>query len=187
MKEIIINTDYPNYEYSDYDSWINSIRQYGLLGFMNNLIRDLDCTRLLKNGQRIIYTNAYNYNRLVYQYIRCLFYITNPIIYNKYLDILLTTHNNNLEFEEYYKEPMKIDKTKKKPKVKNEFVRAISHDMFTGEIKYLYSNLKTGEEIISNDPNLLEELNKPKRKKKDKVEDLSNWKIPTGVVFKFKK
>ena len=60
MKEIIINTDYPNYEYSDYDSWINSIRQYGLLGFMNNLIRDLDCTRLLKNGQRIIYTSAYN-------------------------------------------------------------------------------------------------------------------------------
>ena len=54
--------------------------------------------------------------------------------------------------------------------------------MFTGEVKYIYNNPKTGEEIISSDGNLLDELNAKKTKvkkashKKTKVEklDMSN-------------
>ena len=58
--------------------------------------------------------------------------------------------------------------------------------MFTDKTNYIYSNLKTGDEIISDNPDLLEELNKPKeKKKKDKTPKIIN--LPEGFTFKFKK
>ena len=56
--------------------------------------------------------------------------------------------------------------------------------MFTGKTNYIYSNLKTGEEIISDNPNLLEELNKSKEKKNKVTKVLS---LPIGFSFKLNK
>ena len=50
-------------------------------------------------------------------------------------------------------------KVKAKP---NKFVRQVTKDMFTGQIIYVYTNLKTGETIKSTDGNKLDELNAKK-------------------------
>ena len=64
------------------------------------------------------------------------------------------------------KKPTNSKKQKDKP---NKWTKAITNDIFTGEERYIYENLKTGEIITSGNPNLLETLNAKKEKKVKEV------------------
>ena len=103
-------------------------------------------------------------------------------------------HNsNNRICEDYVQKTKEFEKSKgkqkkpKKTKVKDEFVKSISTDLFDGTPKYIYSNLKTGQEIISDNPDLLEELNKPKEKKRNVRVSPKVVSLPSGFTFKFNK
>ena len=58
-------------------------------------------------------------------------------------------------------------------------------DIFTGKETYIYENLRTLEKINSNNPNLLEELDAPKKKKVKKKKEVG---VPiSSMTFSFKK
>lgn len=181
----LINTNYPNYEYYEIETFFNLLNNKNINDILDELLRDLDCTKLLKDGRQIQKTSDNRYKRTFYLFIRCMFRLDNPFVYNHYYDELLKVHKNNMEFEEVYKEPVKNNKSQtktKKKKVENKFFRSVTHDMFTNEVKYIYWNPKTNEEIISTNGDLLEELNNNIKKKKPKT---SNIVVPKGIVYKF--
>lgn len=95
-----------------------------------------------------------------------MFRITNFITYNQYLDKLIAQDKANKDFESNYTLPVKKEAQKKNTRVSNKYIRTITYDMFTNEEQYLYENFKTGDSFISKNPNLLDELNKPKTKDK---------------------
>lgn len=185
MLESKINTNYPNYDsliyYTSYEYDIN--KDY--IEVLDELLKDLDCTKLYK-GKQIISTNSIAYKDKIDRFIRISFRIPikEYIIYNNYINKLLNVHNNNIEFEEELnKEIINIpNKTKRKKKVANQYVRMETHNLFTGELEYDYTNFATGHTIYSKNPNLLEELNAPKKKNKPK-------KLPKEhfgkIIFKF--
>ena len=138
---MIINNNYPNQDEMEYDTWIRSVEHWGILKYMHYILDDLDCTVIVYRGMRKIHTKDCLYSKLINRYNKCLTRIKNPIKYNYMVDLLEKRHKDNLEFEEFEDKP-----------------------------KYVYSNLKTGECIVSDNPNLLEELNtKKKKEKKQKV------------------
>ena len=51
MKEIIIDTNYPNYEYMDYNTFIGLIANKNIYDALDEIIRNIDCTKRTK--QRI--------------------------------------------------------------------------------------------------------------------------------------
>ena len=58
-------------------------------------------------------------------------------------------------------------------------------DIFTGKETYIYENLRTLEKINVDNPNLLEELNAPKKKKVKKKKEVG---VPiSSMTFSFKK
>jgi predicted CopG family antitoxin len=135
--------------------------------------------------------NDYEYQLLLNNAIRFLDKLTNCLLYNSLFHNLIHIHKTNIQVCEEYSTRLKeteVHKTNRKgnrkPKVKDEYLRSVSTDLFTGQPKYIYSNLKTGDEIISDNPDLLEELNKPKEKKKKATKVLS---LPIGFSFKLNK
>ena len=193
MKDIIINTTYPPYGYLDTELYFNLLKKHNnnYVACLDELLNELDCTRLNKKGQQLISTEHYSYENTIYLYIRILLRIKNEITYNAYYDILLKRHNANLEFESEYKTPV-ISKTKKaktdkpkKIKVENKFIRKVTIDLFTDKEVYIYFNPKTGEEIESDNPNLLDELNE-RLKRKSKVKS-NNYIKPEHLHFNFNK
>lgn len=186
MKEIIINTNYPNYEYMDYTLFISFISNRNIEDCLIELIRNIDCTKRTKEGKRYMIVNCYAYNKFIYWYIRCLLRLTDYIKYNYYYNLLYAIHNFNLEFESLFveKEEKKVKTTRKKKekvKVENKFIKKVTLNIFTGEEMYIYFNPKTGEEIESDNPNLLDELNAPKKKIK------YNYIKPEHLHFNFNK
>ena len=150
-----------------------------------------NCDRYNKYGQQLISINDYEYQLLLNNAIRFLDKLNDCLYYNVLFRNLVNIHETNIQVCKEYSarlEETKIHKTNrksnKKPKVKDEYLRSVSTDLFTGQPKYIYSNLKTGDEIISDNPDLLEELNKPKEKKKKAVKVLS---LPIGFSFKINK
>lgn len=186
MKEIVIDTNYPNYEYMDYNIFIGLIANKNIYDALDEIIRNIDCTKRTKQGKRYIFTDCYAYDKFIYWYIRCLLRITDYVKYNYYYNLLYTVHNFNLEFESLFaeKEEKKIKTPrvkKEKVKVENKFIKKITHNLFTGEEIYIYFNPKTGEEIESDNPDLLDELNAPKKKIK------YNYIKPEHLHFNFNK
>ena len=60
--------------------------------------------------------------------------------------------------------------------------------MFTNEEKYIYYNKVTGEEIESTNPNMLDELNAPKKKERKKSINIKQVGVPmSAMTFSFKK
>ena len=189
MKEIVIDTNYPNYSYNETEKYFYILNKFNTIeGSINYILSDLDCTRLTKDGKRICTTNSFMYDNYVYLYIRFLLRIKDYALYNKYYELLLSIHNNNLKFEETFIEKPVVKNNKKtktkKQKVDNKFIRKITYDLFTNEPHYIYFNPKTSEEINSDNPDLLEELNN-KKKNVRKVSKMVS--VPTGIIFNFNK
>ena len=155
---MIINNNYPNQDEIEYDVWVRSVEAWGIIKYMYFILDD---------------------SKLVNRYNKCLTRINDPVKYNHMADLLEKRHKDNLEFEENNPEIVEeIPKSKKaankqkekKKTPKNIWVKDESKDLFEDKPKYVYSNLKTGECIISDNPNLLDELNaKPKKEKKQKT------------------
>lgn len=173
MDEIKIDTSYPNYDAIQYYNF-EYLLQTPVKEVLDGLLKELDSTIMCKNMQ-VLPPSSWHYSDIVNKFIRILFRI--PLydykMYNEYVNLLYARHKENIEFEETLIELRKIpekstNKTTKKKRIPNKFVRTETHNLFTGELMYDYTNFATGENIISDNPNLLEELNAPKKKNKAK-------------------
>lgn len=175
MLNIKIDTNYSNYDAMKYYSY-EAILQTPVKKLLDSLLSDLDATKLYK-GNQVTPTNSWRYEETVERFIRTLFRIPlyDFVLYNNYVKLLLDRHNENLEFEANYQKPQpevkKKTKGSTKKKVPNLYIRTETHNLFTGELEYDYTNFATGDSFISPDPNLLEQLNAPKKKKKEPRKD----------------
>ena len=189
-EDIIYNHNLFNYSYLEWNRYCYELDKYGD-NYIYEIFKELNCDRYNKYGQQLISINDYEYQLLLNNAIRVLDKLNDCISYNFLFFSLVSIHENNIRICEKYSTRHKETevhktnrKSNKKPKVKDEYLRSVSTDLFTGEPKYIYSNLKTGDEIISDNPDLLEELNKPKEKKKKATKVLS---LPIGFSFKLNK
>lgn len=170
--------------YYDYATFINdlAILYIGdIYKELNSILTDLDCTRVFKSGRpMMIQYSQYKIN--IIKFIKLLNKIPGYSIYNEYIDKLINRHIENILFEFnnpiIKKKPTKSKKEKDKP---NKWIKAETNDLFTGEKRYIYENLKTGEIITSGNPDLLDELNAPKKKQKKEKEPISL----KGIIFNF--
>ena len=189
-EDIIYNHILFNYTYLEWNRYCYELDKYGD-NYINEIFKELNCDKYNKYGQQLISVDTYEYQLLLNNAIRFLDKLNDCLYYNVLFCNLVNIHETNIQVCKEYSarlEETKIHKTNrksnKKPKVKDEYLRSVSTDLFTGQPKYIYSNLKTGDEIISDNPDLLEELNKPKEKKKKAVKVLS---LPIGFSFKINK
>ena len=189
-EDIIYNHILFNYTYLEWNRYCYELDKYGD-NYIYEIFKELNCDRYNKYGQQLVSVDTYEYQLLLNNAIRFLDKLNDCLYYNVLFRNLVNIHETNIQVCKEYSarlEETKIHKTNrksnKKPKVKDEYLRSVSTDLFTGQPKYIYSNLKTGDEIISDNPDLLEELNKPKEKKKKAVKVLS---LPIGFSFKLNK
>ena len=189
-EDIIYNHILFNYTYLEWNRYCYELDKYGD-NYIYEIFKELNCDRYNKYGQQLISINDYEYQLLLNNAIRVLDKLNDYLSYNNLFCNLILIHKNNVQICEEHSARLKETevhktnrKSNKKPKVKDEYLRSVSTDLFTGQPKYIYSNLKTGDEIISDNPDLLEELNKPKEKKKKAVKVLS---LPIGFSFKINK
>ena len=156
--------------------------QAELIDIINETFKDLDCSRLVDNIPLIIINSQRYKNALsdIYYYINKL---ENNLVHNDFITKIIDFHKNNIIIEATRYNNLKKPETKKsKSKGKpNKFVRQITKDMFTGEVIYVYTNLKTGETIKSTDGNKLDELNAKKKVTREK-----SVGVPmSAMTFKF--
>lgn len=173
-----------NLDYKTITNTINFKNDNDIINQLNYLLKCIDCTIIYDCGPNCI-IDSYSYNEYISLYWYYIKYLKNQILYNQYLDKLIKRHIDNIIFTVCTDKP-KIKKKEpiKKKKVKNEFIRQETRDIFTGEISYQYVNLKTNEIINSKDENLLEELNSKNKKKSKKESKI----VPMfGITFNFNK
>ena len=182
-----LNFIYPDIDYGYYKNIKEYHNDEDLCGILDNMVFDLDCTREISCG-RILMTHYPMYQTKLNNYYFYLVKLQNQILYNKYLDKVINRHIDNLIFEYY--NPIKQITTKANVKAKkkniksNKFIKQITNDLYTGEEIYIYENLKTGEIIESKNPNLLDELNAPKKKERPKK--VKTIGVPIGsMTFSF--
>ena len=154
---------------------------------LDNILKELDCTKEYSCG-RIMMTTISNYKTAISNYYYYLLKLNNQFLYNTYIDYLIDRHIKNILFEyEHPYCPIRIVKKKRNSKkriVKNKFIKQESIDMFTGNKKYFYTNIKTGEQFESSNPNLVDEL---KRNKKERKTSKSSTVPISAMTFNFKK
>ena len=175
--------------YMDYNKWqidLYLLNTKDLYDILNDFLKDLDCTRLYKSGRPMMTTYS-QYKIIIAEFLKVLNKIPGYSIYNEYIDKLINRHEENIAFE--FNNPIvkkKPNNSKKQRERPNKWIKAITNDIFTGEERYVYENLKTGEIITSGNPNLLDELNSPK--KKEKKQKITQPKIISteGIIFNFK-
>lgn len=173
--------------YVDYGYWSSSINcknDSDIENKLNSLLKDLNCKRIYDYGRPMMTTYPI-YLNLLSDYVYYLLKFNNQILYNKYHILLENIHYDNIQFE--IDNPIKKEsKSNKRIKsISNKFTKRQSKDLFTGEVIYFYENLKTGECIKSINPDLLEELNAPKKKKIKKEKYCG---VPmSAMTFSFKK
>lgn len=156
-----------------------------LYDILNDFLNDLDCTREYKCGRPMMTTYS-QYKIIIAEFFKILYKIPGYSIYNEYVDKLINRHVENILFEFNNPMPKKKTTNSKKQKSKpNKWIKAETNDLFTGEKRYIYENLKTGEIITSGNPNLLEELN-TKKQKKGKIQQPKIISTE-GLIFNFKK
>lgn len=142
-----------------------------LCKILDNILTKIDCTKETNYG-RVCTTDCFMYNDSLSEYYFYLLKIKNQLIYNEYVDKVIKRHIDNIIYEYNIPANTAVVKSKpvktKKKSIPNKFVKRVSIDIFTGEEIYYYTNLKTNEEVRSTNPNLLDELNAPKKKIKKK-------------------
>lgn len=180
------NEDYLVFEESviDYCNWRNikdTKTDNDICEILNLLLIYLDCSRML-SGMPINRTTNIRYKDELGEYWYYLLKFDNQLLYNEYFDKLINLHAKNIivEHSRIKEDKPKVTKTKK-VKVENKYFKYTTKDMFTNEEVFVYRNPKTGDEITSTNPDLLDELNKPKEKVRKRAVDIS------FMTFSFKK
>ena len=168
-EDLIIDIDSPRYDYADFINNLALLYIGDIYKELNSILADLDCTRVFKSGRpMMIEYSQYKIN--IAKFLKLLYKIPGYSIYNEYIDKLINRHIENILFEFnnpiIKKKPTNSKKQKAKP---NKWIKAVTNDIFTGEERYIYENLKTGEIITSGNPDLLETLNTKKEKKTKEV------------------
>ncbi len=181
----VLEVNYPNVDYVYYMLTKNYNNDIDIIKILNSILKELDCTKEYDGGFRFM-TTTIMYKMVLSDYCYYIVKLNNQFIYNEYIDKIIKRHIDNIVYE--HKHPIikdvvekKNTKTKKKI-IPNKFFRSSEVDMFTGKVKYIYNNPKTGEEIISDKDNLLNELNK----KKTKVKKVKDTKVNiNNITFNF--
>lgn len=187
-EDLVIDIDSPHYDYADFINNLTLLYLGDIYKELNSILADLDCTRIFKSGRpMMIEYSQYKIN--IAKFLKLLYKIPGYSIYNEYIDKLINRHIENILFEFnnpiVKKKPTNSKKQKAKP---NKWIKAVTNDIFTGEERYIYENLKTGEIITSGNPDLLDELNKQKTKIKKEVKQKEQ--VDTSlkyVTFSFNK
>lgn len=176
--------------YMDWAKWqidIGLLQNKDLYAILDDYLKDLDCTRIFKSGRPMM-INYTQYKIIIAEFLKVLYKIPGYSIYNKYIDKLINRHIENILFEFnnpiVKKKPTQSKKQKSKP---NKWIKAETNDLFTGEKRYIYENLKTGEIITSANPNLLEEFNVKKEKIKKVKQPEIRIVSSEGLIFNFNK
>lgn len=183
------------YPYIDYCKF-KSTREYkngdiDLIFILNEILKRLDCTIEYSCGRSMMIAYPI-YSMTLSEYYFYLSRITNQFIYNEYIDKVIKRHIDNIIFE--YENPYiniinkKKSSTKKNKLPPNKFVKYITRDLFTNEEKYIYFNPRTKQEIESTNPNMLDELNTPKKKEHKKSIKIKKVGVPmSAMTFSFNK
>lgn len=152
---------------------------------LDKLLIELNTSRLVGNKQ-LYTTTCFTYNKKVGLYNNLLFRLSNHLLQAEYSVKLIELHERNIVFDYSYDctnnhRKESVNKSSKKNNKPNKFIRQETTDLFTDKTTYIYQNLKTGEIIKSDNPDLLDELNKKKKKeKKEKI----NTKV-ANIAFNF--
>lgn len=174
--------------YDDYKWHIFTLNCENIKPMLLMILCDLNCTLEYKSG-RSCKTDYPIYKENIAKYLRYLNRITNYIEYNIWFDKLIQRHIDNIIYEHNHSETMLKSGDNKTKAIPNKFIRHETTDMYTGKTKYIYDNLKTGESIESDDPNLLSVLNSKSYKKKTTKEQKKKEKAETirlsDIQFKF--
>ncbi len=178
----------------DYFSWksiINCKTDDDVIKILNTKLKELDCTKEHSYGRTII-INSFIYDTTMSNYYYYLIKLKNQFLYNDYIDKLINRHIKNIIFE--YDYPYIENKNKNQNKIKkkkrpiNKFVKYVTFDMFTNKEVFVYENPFTKEIIESDNPNLLDELNAPKKKERKKSIKIKEIGVPiSAMTFNFKK
>lgn len=75
------------------------INEYGAENYLNIQIGHLDCSRVYNSGIRAMQTIGYPYQYEMTSYVMALNKLEKGEIRDKYVKLLIDTHNNNIEFE----------------------------------------------------------------------------------------
>lgn len=190
-QEEILNIEYPRIDYMSFKSTKEYNNDSDLIVILDDIIKDLDCTIEYDCGRPRMTTFPI-YNMTLSKYYFYLSRITNQFIYNKYVDKVIKRHIDNLvfEYEHPYVSPVSKKKstTKKKKLPPNKFFKQVTHNLFTGKKKYIYINPRTKEEVISDNSNMLDELNASKKKERKKSIKIKETGVPiSAMTFSFKK
>ena len=184
---IINKIEYPNIEYNDWKRTKEFNTDNDICSILDKILTNLNCKRVYE-GKRVIMTTYPVYQMFINEYYYYLIKIANQFIYNQYFDKLINCHINNILFEvmnTFVQSPVKPYPKIKNKLPENKFIKYTTIDIFTGKETYIYENLRTLEKINSNNPNLLEELNAPKKKKVKKKKEVG---VPiSSMTFSFKK
>lgn len=186
-----LNLDYPMIDYMTFKRIREYNNDFDLIIILDDIIKELDCTIEYDCGRPKVTTFPI-YNMTLSKYYFYLSRITNQFIYNKYIDKVIKRHIDNLVFE--YKHPYipptnkKKVTSKKKKLPPNQFFKQVTYDLFTNKETYIYINPRTKEEINSDNPNLLDELNTPKKKERKSSIKIKQTGVPiSAMTFSFKK
>ena len=183
-ESLVVDIDSIHYEQRDFLLDLQTLYEGDIYKHLKSILADLDCTRIYKSGRPMMIEYP-QYKINIIKFIKLINKIPGYSIYNEYIDALINRHVENILFEFnnpiVKKKPTNSKKQKAKP---NKWIKAETTDLFTGQIRYIYENLKTGEIITSGNPDLLEELNKKKQKKQPKEPQIISTE---GIIFNFNK
>lgn len=132
-----------------------------------NILNNLLYTDINVAKEKVAYnTKSFTYDNKLSVYYFYLIKLNNQIIYNDYIDKLIKVHINNLEYEASVNQINQdiIVKHKRNKNVTNKYIKHITKDLITGKTVYHYNNERLGKEIISDNPNLSNSLNKRTRR-----------------------
>ena len=182
-ESLVVDIDAIYYEHHDFLLDLQILYEGDIYRHLKSILADLDCTRIYKSGRPMMIEYP-QYKINIIKFIKLLNKIPGYSIYNEYIEKLINRHVENIIFEFnnpiVKKKPTQSKKQKAKP---NKWIKAETNDLFTGEKRYIYENLKTGEIITSGNPNLLDSLN-IKKEKKTKVAQIDV--SAKGLIFNFK-
>lgn len=164
----IRNLEYNNWERNLIELKANSNRT-AFEYYLNSLNPQIYNDKLYYDTTSVIYNDVLN------NYFRRLYTITNYIEYNYWFDKLINRIQENIIFEYNFKishtmkegpvKTKKVSNGTKKSTIPNKWIRHETINLFDGKTTYIYENLKTGEQMESDNPDLLNELNAKHKKK----------------------
>lgn len=186
-----LKLEYPSIDYMKFKSIYEYNNDFDLINILDKILKKLDCTIEYSCGRTCVTTFPI-YNMTLSEYYFYLIRINNQFIYNNYIDKLIKRHIDNLifEYEHPYIPPTNKKKvtSKKKKLPPNQFFKQVTHDLFTNKETYIYTNPRTKEEINSDNPNLLDELNAPKKRERKSSIKIKRGGVPiSAMTFSFKK